>query len=46
LNEKHSRRDDFNITFQMFKILSFIIDLVVLLVFWGLFRFFVNVKVN
>jgi hypothetical protein len=46
LNQRYSKKSEFNYTFQAFKLLSFLMDILVLMLFWHLFRFFVNVKIK
>ena len=46
LNQRYSKKTEFNFTFQAFKMLSFMMDTLVLMLFWSLFRFFVNVKIQ
>ena len=46
LNQRFSDKREFNYTFQTFKMLSFLVDILVLMLFWSLFRFFVNVKIE
>jgi len=46
LNQRYSRKSEFNYTFQAFKLLSFLMDILVLMLFWKLFSFFVNVKIE
>jgi hypothetical protein len=46
LNQRYSNKFEFNYTFQAFKLLSFLMDILVLMLFWHLFRFFVNVKIE
>ncbi len=46
LNQRYSNKSEFNYTFQGFKMLSFLMDILVLMLFWSLFRFFVNVKIE